>query len=144
MPLKQYEGKVMVLVNVASACGLTPHYSGLEKLYKEYKAQGLEVLGFPCNQFGAQEPGSEQEIAEFCDTKYSVTFPMFSKIEVNGDQAHPLYKYLTEEMPNGEGQKEVEWNFAKFLVDRDGKVVRRFHPKTTPDEIQADIAKLLN
>lgn len=129
--LKEYKGKVLVVVNVASKCGMTPQYEGLEAMYKKYKGQGLVVLGFPANEFGGQEPGTNAEIKEFCTGKYNVTFPMFSKIVVKGDGIHPLYKWLTEQTEN---KAEIEWNFAKFVVGRDGKVVARYHPKTAPND----------
>ena len=130
--LKDYKGKVLVVVNVASKCGMTPQYEGLEAMYRKYKAQGLVVLGFPANEFGGQEPGTNAEIKEFCTGKYNVTFPMFSKIVVKGDGIHPLYKWLTEQTEN---KAEIEWNFAKFVVGRDGKVVARYHPRTTPNDV---------
>ena len=142
VPLKDYENKLVLVVNVASACGLTPHYEGLQSLYHEYKDQGLEILGFPCNQFGAQEPGSEEEIKTFCTTKFNVTFPMFAKIDVNGPETAPLYKWLKEEQAGSEGA-EIEWNFAKFLIDKKGNVVERFHPKTAPVDIKSSIEKFL-
>ncbi len=126
--LKAFQGKVILVVNVASKCGLTPQYKALEATYDKYKDKGLVVAGFPCNQFGGQEPGSNEEIASFCSTKYNVTFPLFDKIEVNGANRHPLYKTLI-----GEGGKDIAWNFGKFLVGRDGRVIKRFEPKTTPD-----------
>ncbi len=131
--LEDYEGKVVLIVNVASKCGLTPQYDGLEKLYSEYKEKGLVVLGFPCNQFGGQEPGTETEIKEFCTSKFNVTFPMFSKLEVNGEKASPLYKFLTSQDVKPVGKGDISWNFEKFLVGRDGKVVGRFSPRTKPD-----------
>ena len=126
--LKTYVGKVILVVNVASKCGLTPQYKALESTYQKYKDQGLVVAGFPCNQFGKQEPGSNEEILSFCSTKYNVTFPMFDKIEVNGPGRHPLYKQLI-----GADGKDIGWNFGKFLVGRDGKVIARFEPRTAPD-----------
>ena len=126
--LKAHAGKVILVVNVASKCGLTPQYKGLEATYQKYKSQGLTVAGFPCNQFGKQEPGTNQEISTFCSTKYNVTFPMFDKIEVNGPGRHPLYKELI-----GTGGKDIAWNFGKFLIGRDGKVIARFEPRTAPD-----------
>lgn len=126
--LKAFQGKVILVVNVASKCGLTPQYKALEATYEKYKDKGLVIAGFPCNQFGKQEPGSNEEIVQFCSTKYNVTFPLFDKIEVNGPNRHPLYKTLI-----GEGGKDIAWNFGKFLVGRDGKVIKRFEPKTTPD-----------
>ena len=130
--LAKYKGKTALVVNVASQCGLTPHYKGLEELYESYKDRGLVVLGFPCNQFGSQEPGTEGEIKTFCETKFGVTFPMFSKIDVNGAGRHPLYAFLTaaETAPDGPG--DIQWNFAKFLVDRDGRVAARFAPTEKP------------
>lgn len=130
--LSTFGGKVCLVVNVASQCGLTPQYDGLQRLYDEYRDRGLEVLGFPCNQFGSQEPGSEGEIATFCETNYGVRFPMFAKVEVNGDGADPLYRWLTAEDTKPDGAGDVAWNFAKFLVDRDGRVVARFAPPTEP------------
>ena len=130
--LSNFSGKVCLVVNVASACGLTPQYDGLQRLYDEYRERGLEVLGFPCNQFGAQEPGSEEEIAKFCETNYGVTFPLFSKVDVNGDGAHPVYAWLTAEDTSPDGAGDIAWNFAKFLVDRDGRVIARFAPPTEP------------
>ena len=142
--LGEYRGKVLLIVNVASRCGFTPQYRGLEELYKTYGERGLVVLGFPSNQFGGQEPGSEGEIAQFCSTNYGVTFPMFSKIEVNGEGAHPLYRYLKSERGGLLGSEAIKWNFTKFLVDRDGKVVDRFAPSTKPGELTRAIEKLLN
>lgn len=141
--LSQYRGKVVMIVNVASKCGLTKQYEGLEALYKEYKDEGLVILGFPCNQFMGQEPGTEAEILEFCTLNYGVTFPMFSKIEVNGAGTHPLYQYLKKELP-GDGKKaDIEWNFAKFLIGRDGKPVERFNPRVKPEDTVKSIEKLL-
>lgn len=136
-------GKVLLLVNVASRCGYTPQYSGLEKLHKDYQARGLTVIGFPCNQFGAQEPGTPEEIASFCTANYGVTFPLSEKIEVNGDHAHPLYHYLKHAAPGTLGTEGIKWNFAKFLVDRNGAVVGRYGSGTTPEELAAEIEKLL-
>lgn len=164
--LGDYAGKVMLIVNVASKCGLTPQYEGLEALYQAHKDQGLEILGFPCNQFGNQEPGTEAEIAEFCSATYGVSFPMFSKIDVNGEGVHPLFKYLRseqvgtplEEVPGGAHlagilqqhfpdacteADGIRWNFTKFLVSRDGEVLKRFQPVIGPDEIAGEIAPLL-
>jgi glutathione peroxidase len=132
--LEQYEGKVVLVVNVASKCGLTPQYAGLEKLYNEYKEKGFVVLAFPCNQFGGQEPGTEAEIKTFCSTKYDVTFPMFSKVDVNGAKAAPIYKYLTAKDLKPAGKGDISWNFEKFLIGRDGQVVGRFSPRTRPDD----------
>jgi len=130
--LSNFEGKVCLVVNVASACGLTPQYDGLQRLYEEYKGQGFEILGFPCNQFGAQEPGTESEIASFCESSFGVEFPMFSKIEVNGEGRDPLYAWLTGEEVGPDGSGDVAWNFAKFLVGRDGNLIARFDPPTEP------------
>jgi glutathione peroxidase len=133
VPLSRYQGKVLLIVNTASQCGLTPQYKGLEALYEKYKGQGLEVLAFPANEFGAQEPGTNEQIKEFCTTKYNVTFPVFSKIVVKGQEIDPLYAFLTSESTNPGHAGEIKWNFAKFLVDRKGQVVARFDPKTTPE-----------
>jgi glutathione peroxidase len=130
--LSAYRGKVLLVVNVASRCGLTPQYTALEDLYRGMKDRGLVVLGFPCNQFGAQEPGSEAEIKQFCSTRYDVTFPMFSKLEVNGSSRHPLYAWLTTQPTAPDGPGDVKWNFAKFLIDREGKIAARFSPTTPP------------
>jgi glutathione peroxidase len=142
-PLSTYKGKVVVVVNTASQCGLTPQYKGLQELYDKYHAQGLEILGFPCNQFGSQEPGTEKEIASFCETSFGVSFPMFSKIDVNGDAAHPLYQWMKEEKPGLLGSKDIKWNFGKFLINREGQVVERFAPTTSPADMSGDIEKLL-
>ncbi|MEO9137209.1 MAG: glutathione peroxidase [Casimicrobiaceae bacterium] len=141
--LDRYKGKALLVVNTASKCGFTPQYKGLEALYRKYREQGLEVLGFPCNQFGAQEPGNEQEIATFCETNYDVTFPMFSKIDVNGAATAPLYRYLKHEKPGLLGTEAIKWNFTKFLVDRNGKAVARYAPNDTPESLEADVAKAL-
>ncbi len=141
--LADYAGKVLLIVNTASNCGFTPQYAGLEALQRQYGARGLVVLGFPCNQFGAQEPGSEAEIGAFCEKNYGVTFPLSEKVEVNGDGAHPLFKYLTKEAPGLLGTTAIKWNFTKFLVDRDGNVVERFAPTTKPEELAAQIETLL-
>ncbi len=143
VPLSDYQGKVMLIVNTASKCGFTPQYAGLEELYEEYQAKGLTILGFPCNQFGHQEPGSSEQIGAFCERNYSVTFPMFEKIEVNGANAHPLYQYLKDEKPGLLGTRSIKWNFTKFLIDRAGKVVDRFAPTDTPKSIRPAIEKLL-
>src|SRR3990167_9550913 len=129
VPLKRFQGKPLLIVNTASACGFTPQFGGLEKLHQAYGARGLVVLGFPCNQFGAQDPGSDGEIASFCQLNYGVTFPMMSKIEVNGDAAHPLYQWLTDEAPGLLGSKAIKWNFTKFLVGKDGRVIKRYAPQ---------------
>ena len=131
--LADYRGKALLVVNVASKCGLTPHYAGLEKLYEELRAQGLEVLGFPCNQFAGQEPGSEAEVKEFCTTRYGVTFPLFAKVEVNGPGRAPLFAWLTSQPSAPDGPGDVKWNFAKFVVGRDGRVRARFAPTVAPD-----------
>jgi len=141
--LDRYQGKVMLVVNTASECGFTPQYQGLEKLYKTLNAKGLEVLGFPCNQFGAQEPGSDKEIATFCERNYGVTFPLFHKVDVNGDAAAPLFQWLKKEKPGLLGSEAIKWNFTKFLVDRNGKVVGRYAPNDTPESMQGDVEKLL-
>jgi len=141
--LEQYKDKVMLIVNVASECGFTPQYKGLEALYEKMHSRGLEVLGFPCNQFGAQEPGTEKEIEAFCELNYGVTFPLFSKVDVNGDDAAPLYKYLKKEKPGLLGTEAIKWNFTKFLVDRKGKVVERYGSNVEPQAIAADVEKLL-
>ena len=141
--LEQYKGNVMLIVNTASKCGFTSQFAGLEKLHEEYSKRGLSLLGFPCNQFGAQEPGDSTEIGAFCQKNYGVDFQMFDKIEVNGDQAHPLYKYLTDKAPGLLGLKDIKWNFTKFLLDRDGNIVKRYAPNVEPADISADIEKLL-
>ena len=141
--MKEYAGKVVLVVNTASKCGFTPQYEGLEKLYSQYKDKGLVILGFPCNQFGNQEPGSAEEISKFCTLNYSVNFPMFSKIDVNGEKADPLYKYLKDELPGTMGN-EIKWNFTKFLLDMNGKPVKRYASEVKPEEIKADILKLLD
>ncbi len=132
--LRDYAGKVAVVVNVASKCGLTPQYAGLEKLYETYHARGLEVLGFPCNQFAGQEPGTDAEVQEFCKLRYGVSFPLFAKIDVNGATRHPLYAWLSAEDAAPEGPGDVKWNFGKFVVGRDGRVKARFAPTTAPDD----------
>ena len=138
-----YRGKVLLIVNTASACGFTPQYKGLQALHERYADRGLVVLGFPCNQFGAQEKGSDEEIASFCDLKFGVTFPLMHKIEVNGDGAHPLYRWLTSEAPGVLGTKSIKWNFTKFLVGRDGQVIRRYAPQDKPEKLAADIEAAL-
>ena len=142
-PLAQYRGKVLLVVNTASKCGFTPQYAGLETLYKQFKDKGVVVLGFPCNQFGAQEPGSESDIAQFCELNYGVSFPIFAKIDVNGPDAHPLYKFLKSEKSGILGTEGIKWNFTKFLVDREGNVVGRFAPSVTPAELAPAVEKLL-
>ncbi|GAB4479704.1 MAG: glutathione peroxidase [Burkholderiaceae bacterium] len=141
--LADFKGKVLLIVNTASRCGFTPQYKGLEALHRRFAERGFAVLGFPCNQFGAQEPGPESEIAEFCETNYGVTFPMFAKVDVNGENAHPLFKYLTSAKPGLLGSEAIKWNFTKFLVGRDGKVIERYAPTTEPEKIAADIEKAL-
>ena len=140
--LAPYKGKHLLIVNVASQCGFTPQYEGLEKLYREHKDQ-LEVLGFPCNQFGAQEPGSASEIEEFCSTRFKVSFPMFEKIDVNGPKTHPVYQFLKGERPGVLGTEAIKWNFTKFLVGPDGKVLKRFAPQATPEQIGEELKKLI-
>lgn len=141
--LAQYQGKVVLIVNTASECGFTPQYAGLQKLFDTYAARGLTVLGFPCNQFGKQEPGDASAIGDFCEKNYGVTFPMFDKIDVNGANAHPLFRYLTEEAPGLLGLEGIKWNFTKFLIGRDGSVVKRYAPLTKPESITEDIEKQL-
>lgn len=141
--LDRYRGKVLLIVNVASKCGFTPQYTGLEKLERDYQARGFEVLGFPCDQFGHQEPGDEAEIKEFCSLTYDVTFPMYAKIDVNGEQAHPLWKWLKDEKGGFLGIDAIKWNFTKFLIDRQGKVVRRYAPTDKPERLEKDIEALL-
>lgn len=142
--LSKYKGKVLLVVNTASKCGLSPQYKGLQEIYEKFKDRGFEVLGFPSNQFNGQEPGESDEIAEFCEINYGVTFPMYEKIDVKGSEAHPLFQYLSKEAPGLLGSKSVKWNFTKFLVDQEGRVLKRFAPQTTPDQIEADIDKLLS
>lgn len=139
----KYKGKVLLIVNTASNCGFTPQYKGLEAVYQQFKDKGVEVLGFPCNQFGKQEPGSAEEIGAFCESNYGVTFPLFEKIDVNGDNAHPLFNLLKEKAPGLLGSKGIKWNFTKFLVKKDGTVFTRYAPTTKPEEMMADIEKLL-
>ncbi|MEJ0059129.1 MAG: glutathione peroxidase [Terricaulis sp.] len=139
--LGDYRGKLLLIVNTASQCGFTWQYKGLEELHRKYAAQGVEVLGFPCNQFGKQEPGDANEIKNFCSLTYDVTFPMFAKIDVNGPSAHPLYKFLESEKRGFLGTKSIKWNFTKFLVGRDGKVLARFGPRVSPDQLDGVIAK---
>jgi glutathione peroxidase len=145
LPLSKYAGKVLLIVNVASKCGLTPQYKALEAAYRKYNARGFEVLGFPCNQFGGQEPGTEEEIQTFCSTKYDVTFPLFAKLDVNGDKRAPLYDFLTSAATAPDGPGDITWNFAKFLIDKQGKVIARFNPTEKPDAeaITAAIEKAL-
>lgn len=141
--LGDWRGKVLLIVNTASQCGFTPQYAGLEALYKKYKDRGFAVLGFPCNQFGAQEPGTADEIGAFCEKNYGVSFPMFDKIDVNGPNAHPLFTHLKEEAPGLLGTDGIKWNFTKFLVDRHGKVVTRYAPTTSPNALDSDVLALL-
>jgi len=141
--LEPYRGHVLLIVNVASKCGFTPQYTGLEALYRRHKKQKFVVLGFPCDQFGNQEPGGEAEIKSFCSTTYDVTFPMFAKVEVNGDNAHPLYKYLRSEKTGLLGTESIKWNFTKFLVGPDGEVLHRYAPSDTPEKIERDLEPLL-
>jgi glutathione peroxidase len=144
-PLSAYQGKVVLIVNVASRCGFTPQYAGLEALYEKYKDRGFAILGFPANNFGSQEPGTKEEIKTFCSSKYNVTFPMYSKISVKGDDQAPLYQFLTDKQANPATGGEIQWNFTKFLVDKNGKVVARFEPKVTPEspDVAAAIEKAL-
>jgi glutathione peroxidase len=142
-PLATYRGKVALVVNVASKCGFTPQYAGLEALWRAHQDQGFVVLGFPCNQFGAQEPGNAEEIANFCSTTYEVSFPIFAKLDVNGGDADPIYKFLKSSAPGVLGSEAIKWNFTKFLVGRDGQVVDRFAPDKAPEALEDDIAKLL-
>ncbi len=141
--LGDYKGKVLLVVNTASKCGFTPQYAGLEAIYKQYKDRGFAVLGFPSNQFGAQEPGPDDQIAEFCEMNYGVSFPMFSKVDVNGDNAHPLFKHLTAAKKGLLGSEAIKWNFTKFLVGKDGSVIDRYAPTTKPEDIAKDIEQAL-
>jgi glutathione peroxidase len=145
-PLSQYQGKVVLIVNVASRCGYTPQYAGLEKVYEKYKDQGFVILGFPANNFGGQEPGTNEEIKTFCSSKYNVTFPMYTKISVKGDDIHPLYRFLTDKQANPATAGDIKWNFTKFLVGKDGKVIARFEPAVTPEspEVTGAIEKALH
>lgn len=142
-PLADYQGKVLLIVNTASKCGFTPQFKGLQELHEQYGAKGFEVLGYPCNQFMNQDPGTEAEISQFCELNYGVSFPMFAKIDVNGSGADPLFQHLAKEAPGLLGSKAIKWNFTKFLVGRDGKVVKRYAPTATPEELVGDIEKLL-
>lgn len=143
LPLARFQGQVLLIVNTASACGFTPQYAGLQALHAQYATQGLTVLGFPCNQFGQQEKGSADEIATFCERNFGVQFPLMSKIEVNGDGAHPLYRWLKAQAPGLLGSKAIKWNFTKFLVGRDGQVIRRYAPQDAPAKLAKDIAAAL-
>ncbi|MFZ5526548.1 MAG: glutathione peroxidase [Pseudomonadota bacterium] len=142
-PLSEYQGKVLLIVNTASKCGFTPQFEGLEKLWKGYSDKGLVVLGFPCNQFGSQDPGANDEIASFCQLNYGVSFPMMAKIDVNGGNAHPLYQWLVKEAPGILGTKSIKWNFTKFLIGRDGQVIGRYAPTDAPKALVSDIEKAL-
>ena len=142
-PLATHRGKAMLIVNTASKCGFTPQYTGLEKLWEKYQGKGLVVLGFPCDQFGHQEPGDAAEIKNFCSLNYDVSFPLYEKVEVNGSNAHPLWKWLKKEKPGLMGLEGVKWNFTKFLVDKQGKVVKRYAPTDTPEKIEKDLAAVL-
>lgn len=142
-PLEDYQGQVLLIVNTASKCGFTPQYKALQDLYQKYRGQGLQVLGFPCNQFMKQEPGDAQEIKNFCSTEYQVGFPLFAKIDVNGQHAHPLYEFLKQKAPGILGSKRIKWNFTKFLVNRNGEVVARFGSSTKPENLQGQIQALL-
>lgn len=139
--LEKYAGKPVLIVNVASKCGFTPQYKGLEELYQKFSSQGLMILGFPCNQFGSQEPGTDEQIQSFCEMNYGVTFPVMAKVDVNGSKADPLYKWLKESAPGLLGTEMIKWNFTKFLVGKDGNVIERYSPRTEPKELEADIAK---
>ena len=141
--LSKYKGKVLLVVNTASKCGLTPQFKGLESLYKKYKDKGLEIIGFPCNQFGQQDPGTNDEIQEFCQMNYGVSFPMYAKIDVNGNNTHPLYQHLKDEAPGLLGSKKIKWNFTKFLVNKNGDVIKRFAPTVTPDKLESEIKAAL-
>ena len=141
--LSYYEVKTLLIVNVASKCGFTPQYKDLQNLYEKYQDQGLEVLGFPCNQFGAQEPGTNEEVKSFCDVNYNVSFKMFNKIDVNGSDASPLFKFLKHESPGIMGTEAIKWNFTKFLVNKDGQVIKRFAPKDGESEIESELQKIL-
>jgi glutathione peroxidase len=143
VPLSTFKDKVLLIVNTASQCGFTPQYQGLQSIHSKYENQGFAVLGFPCNQFGQQEPGSASEIQSFCETRFGVTFPLFEKVDVNGSNAHPLFKYLTKAAPGIFGTEGIKWNFTKFLVDRSGKVIKRYPSTTKPEDIEKDIQALL-
>lgn len=143
VPMTEFKGKVLLIVNTATGCGFTPQYEGMQKLYEKYRDKGLEILDFPCNQFGHQAPGTEEEITEFCELNYGVTFPQFAKIEVNGENAAPLYKWLKKQKSGFLGTQSIKWNFTKFLVDREGKVVKRFSPSDTQKEIEPAVLELL-
>ena len=142
--LSDYKGKTLLIVNVASRCGLTPQYKGLQELYSKYSNKDFEILAFPCNQFGAQEPGSNEEIKEFCDINFNVSFKIFDKINVNGSSASPLFKHLKNEAKGVMGSEAIKWNFTKFLIDNNGRVIKRYSPQTTPDKIDKDLSKILD
>ena len=142
--LSDYKGKTLLIVNVASRCGLTPQYKGLQELYSKYSNKDFEILAFPCNQFGAQEPGSNEEIKEFCDINFNVSFKIFDKINVNGSSASPLFKHLKNEAKGVMGSEAIKWNFTKFLIDNNGSVIKRYSPQTTPDKIEKDLSKILD
>lgn len=144
LPLSHYKGKALLVVNVASKCGFTPQYKGLEELYKRYNSEGFEILGFPCNQFGSQEPGTEEEIKSFCEANYSVSFPLFSKVEVNGENTHPLYRFLKARAPGVMGTEDIKWNFTKFLINKKGEVLQRFAPNTKPENLAGPIQSAIN
>ena len=141
--LEDYKGQTLLIVNVASECGFTNQYEGLQALYEEFKDKGFQVLGFPCNQFGGQEPGSDEEVKNFCSTKFNVSFPMFSKVEVNGENAHPLFQHLKQNSPGVLGSEAIKWNFTKFLVNKNGEVLQRYAPTKKPEELKSDIKKLI-
>ncbi|MBP2000428.1 glutathione peroxidase [Paenibacillus shirakamiensis] len=141
--LQSYQGQVLLIVNTASGCGLTPHYKGLQHLYETYKDQGFTVLGFPSNQFAGQEPGTEEEIKQFCETNYQISFPLFAKVDVKGEHAHPLFQHLVKETPAPFNTGDIEWNFVKFLVDQQGQVIKQYSARTEPSAIEADIQELL-
>jgi glutathione peroxidase len=141
--LDTFKGKALLIVNVASKCGFTPQYKGLEQMYRKFKTRGFEILGFPCDQFGHQEPGDEAEIKQFCSLNYDVTFPMFAKIDVNGEHAHPLYQYLKRSKPGVLGTEGIKWNFTKFLIDKNGDVTKRYAPNDSPESIEKDLEKML-
>ncbi|MFQ3207041.1 MAG: glutathione peroxidase [Glaciecola sp.] len=143
VPFKQYEGKVVLIVNTASKCGFTPQYDGLEALYKKHKESGLEVIGFPCDQFGHQEPGTDSDIAQFCEMRFNLSFPLSKKVEVNGENSAPIYKLLKDAAPGVLGSKRIKWNFTKFLVNKQGKVLKRYSPTTKPEQIEVDITAAL-
>jgi len=142
--LDKYRNKVLLIINVASKCGFTPQYKGLEELYQKFKGQGFVILGFPCNQFGKQEPGSEDDIKSFCELNFGVTFPLFSKVEVNGENADPLFKFLKKELPGLLGSEKIKWNFTKFLIGKDGRPIKRYAPKDTPVSLTKTLEKLLS